>query len=192
MRRTGIDKICTYLEEKKISIEEVIRIAFYAGNLEGNKEIIVADEEAEIGLVADVCEDVVRASHNQHNLFDWWDVVEKSIIRHASIVRDTPAEIAEGERGVQSSELDELQKVKHWIHCSGDTNTPACMGLTLEELKTLRRRSAAAEDRVFKRIKTLAYCWESQAMETMHYDVAIKAQQNNVQASEHSFTGQEV
>lgn len=44
MKRTGIDKICTYLEEKKISVEEVIRIAFYAGNLEGNKEIIVAVE----------------------------------------------------------------------------------------------------------------------------------------------------
>lgn len=41
MKRTGIDKICTYLEEKKLSVEEVIRIAFYAGNLEGNKEIIV-------------------------------------------------------------------------------------------------------------------------------------------------------
>lgn len=76
MKRTGIDKICTYLEEKKISVEEVIRIAFYAGNLEGNKEIIVADEEAEMSLVADVSEDVIRASHNQHNLFDWWDVVE--------------------------------------------------------------------------------------------------------------------
>jgi hypothetical protein len=41
MKRIGIDKICTYLEEKKLSVEEVIRIAFYAGNLEGNKEIIV-------------------------------------------------------------------------------------------------------------------------------------------------------
>lgn len=29
MKRTRIDKICTYLEEKKISVEEVIRIAFY-------------------------------------------------------------------------------------------------------------------------------------------------------------------
>lgn len=68
MKRTGIDKICTYLEEKKLSVEEVIRIAFYAGNLEGNKEIIVADEEAEMSLVADVSEDVIRASHNQHTL----------------------------------------------------------------------------------------------------------------------------
>lgn len=68
MKRTGIDKICTYLEEKKLSVEEVIRIAFYAGNLEGNKEIIVADEEAEMSLVADVSEDVIRASHNQHML----------------------------------------------------------------------------------------------------------------------------
>lgn len=69
MKRTGIDKICTYLEEKKISVEEVIRIAFYAGNLEGNKEIIVADEEAEMSLVADVSEDVIRASHNQHSVW---------------------------------------------------------------------------------------------------------------------------
>lgn len=207
MKRTGIDKICTYLEEKKLSVEDVIRIAFYAGNLEGNKEIIVADEEAEMSLVADVSEDVIRASHNQHNLFDWWDVVEKSIFRHASIVRDTRTEIAERERCAQSSELDELHagsslKVEHWVYCGGDTNTPACMGLTLEELKTLRRRSAAAEDRVFKRIKALAYCWESQARETMYYDMAIEngvvidiknqSLPSNAQAPEPSHTGQEV